>query len=327
MIESSFDEKMIYPMRYAYSLQTIDSVFTSLYFSPSLMGEKREVKMEKFKEGDVFSLQGMECDDFTMPVKEYEVVRKVDEVFGVKLDGLVVKQISGENSTVFSLTKTDCQTLGINFQPRLLFFPMNMDWKEVRIKNKEQIKEFNPNDFSSYPVLKETKLIEKIVVCVSEIHNYNETLYKIGDIFDVKIANIIGGISLKVKRPIPTKMGVLNPSRILHGKNITGCLVNNRSLFLYDSKVYIEFNVLGINPKDVEGMRFEDLFDVVVMGRSINDLRENLELKTTENKIFDKRRYLVNLSEKRNEKTNNKRWRNYAEDDWEEFFDWIREYV
>ena len=155
----------------------------------------------------------------------------------------------------------------------------------------------------------------------------NGTSYKIGDIFDVNAASIIGGISLKVKRPIPTKMGVLNPSRFLHGKNITMCLFNNRSLFLYDSKVYIEFNVLGINPKDVEGMRFEDLFDVVVMGRSINDLRENLELKKIENEIFDKRRYLVDLSKKIKEKNNNKRWKYYEEDDWEEFFNWVEEYV
>ena len=91
---------------YGSKLQIVEPIYTSLFFSP-LMGEKREVKVEKFKKGDVFALQGVECDDFSMPVKEYEVIKKVDDVFGIQLDGLVVKQISGDTSTIFSLTKTD----------------------------------------------------------------------------------------------------------------------------------------------------------------------------------------------------------------------------
>lgn len=261
------------------SLQTIDPSFTSLYFSPNI-GEKREVKLEKFKEGDIFSLQGVECDDFTMPVKEYQVIKKVDEVFGVKLDGLVVKQISGDSSTIFSLTKTDCQTLGIEFQPRLLFFPMNMNWKAVSKSHRESFKEFNPMDFSSYPVVRETKKIERIVVKISNVSNYKNNFRCDGIEFSHRDA--IGGFILVVKRPIQTKYGVLNPSRVIHGVNATSGVYRQQGLVMESGAIYFEFDVMGIEPSSVEGVDFHDLFDVKVMGTNIFD---NERLQRNENTV------------------------------------------
>lgn len=248
---------------YGAKLQTIEPIYASLFFSP-LMGEKREVKVEKFKKGDVFALQGVECDDFSMPVKEYEVIKKVDEIFGIQLDGLVVKQISGDASTVFSLTKTDCQTLGIEFQPRLLFFPMNMNWKEVIISQHEKIKEFNPLDMSTYPVFKETKLIERIVVRINNIRQI------CGDIFcnDFKISNneLMGGFMLVVKKNIPVRNGMLKQGQVIYGMNVTSGVFRHSGLLINDNSIYFEFCVNGIEPSIVEGYNLHDLFEVKVMG-------------------------------------------------------------
>lgn len=248
---------------YGAKLQTIEPIYASLFFSP-LMGEKREVKVEKFKKGDVFALQGVECDDFSMPVKEYEVIKKVDEIFGIQLDGLVVKQISGDASTVFSLTKTDCQTLGIEFQPRLLFFPMNMNWKDVIISQHEKIKEFNPLDMSTYPVFKETKLIERIVVRINNIRQI------CGDIFcnDFKISNkeLMGGFMLVVKKNIPVRNGMLKQGQVIYGMNVTSGVFRHSGLLINDNSIYFEFCVNGIEPSIVEGYNLHDLFDVKVMG-------------------------------------------------------------
>ena len=251
---------------YGAKLQTIEPTYASLFFSP-LMGEKREVKVEKFKKGDVFALQGVECDDFSMPVKEYEVIKKVDEIFGIQLDGLVVKQISGDASTVFSLTKTDCQTLGFEFQPRLLFFPMNMNWKEVIISQHEKIKEFNPLDMSTYPVFKETKLIERIVVRINNIRQI------CGDIFcnDFKISNkeLMGGFMLVVKKNIPVRNGMLKQGQVIYGMNVTSGVFRHSGLLINDNSIYFEFCVNGIEPSIVEGYNLHDLFEVKVMGMPI----------------------------------------------------------
>lgn len=262
---------------YGAKLQTIEPIYASLFFSP-LMGEKREVKVEKFKKGDVFALQGVECDDFSMPVKEYEVIKKVDEIFGIQLDGLVVKQISGDASTVFSLTKTDCQTLGIEFQPRLLFFPMNMNWKEVIISQHEKIKEFNPLDMSTYPVFKETKLIERIVVRINNIRQI------CGDIFcnDFKISNkeLMGGFMLVVKKNIPVRNGMLKQGQVIYGMNVTSGVFRHSGLLINDNSIYFEFCVNGIEPSIVEGYNLHDLFEVKVMGVPI--------VKNTCNEIDEK---------------------------------------
>lgn len=248
---------------YGSKLQIVEPIHTSLFFSP-LMGEKREVKVEKFKKGDVFALQGVECDDFSMPVKEYEVIKKVDEIFGIQLDGLVVKQISGDTSTIFSLTKTDCQTLGIEFQPRLLFFPMNMNWKEVIISQHEKIKEFNPLDMSTYPVFKETKLIERIVVRINNVRQI------CGDIFcnDFKISNkeLMGGFMLVAKKNIPVRIGMIRQGQVIYGMNVTGGIFRHSGLLINDNSIYFEFCVNGIDPSIVEGCNLHDLFEVKVMG-------------------------------------------------------------
>ena len=248
---------------YGAKLQIVDPVYTSLFFSP-LMGEKREVKVEKFKKGDVFALQGVECDDFSMPVKEYEVIKKVDDVFGIQLDGLVVKQISGDTSTIFSLTKTDCQTLGIEFQPHLLFFPMNMNWKEVIVNQNDKVKEFNPLDMGTYPVFKETKLIERIVVRINNVNQVGSEI-RCGD-FKISNKELMGGFMLVAKKNISLRNGVLREGRVIYGRNVTGDLFRHSGLLINDNSIYFEFCVGGIDPSIVDGIDFHDLFDVKVMG-------------------------------------------------------------
>lgn len=304
------------------SLQTIDPSFTSLYFSPNI-GEKREIKLEKFKEGDVFSLQGVECDDFTMPVKEYQVIKKVDEVFGVKLDGLVVKQISGDSSTIFSLTKTDCQTLGIEFQPRLLFFPMNMNWKTVSKSHRERIKEFNPMDFSSYPVVRETEKIERIVVKISNMSNYKNDFLCGG--IEISYRDVMGGFMLVVKRPIQTKYGVLNPNRIIHGVNVTSGVYRQQGLVMESGAIYFEFDVMGIEPSSVEGVDFHDLFDVKVMGHDLingekpqKKINEEIVVKTKDecDELVEKFLNTINSSVNMRLRNNDLRTRMYNNYDW-----------
>ena len=126
--------------------ETINKNYIELYFDPQKMGVKRDVKHEKFQEGDVFSLQGVECDGFKMPQKEYQIIKKINHIDGVDLDGVVVKQIGGEQSTIFSLTKLDCQNLGIEFQPSLQIFPSNMNWKKISNSSSFGFKPFSKND-------------------------------------------------------------------------------------------------------------------------------------------------------------------------------------
>ena len=123
--------------------------------------------------GARYSLQGCECDDFSMPIKEYELKGILGTVNGIVLDSLVMKQISGPISTIFSLTKGDCKTLNIPFEKGLQIFPKNLNW--VRVDETPQPKEveFNPSNLSTYPVCIVDNTIRQMLVKLSgfqEIH-------------------------------------------------------------------------------------------------------------------------------------------------------------
>lgn len=285
------------------TFQTIDPNLIQAYFHPKL-GKKRRInpKKEKFHEGDIFSLQGIECDDFNMPIKEYEVVKKIDSVSGVDLSGVVVKQISGEEDTVFSLTKTDCQTLDIEFQPKLLFFPQNMDWKEVSVKKSFTFNKFNPNDLSTYPVDEESGLIKHIVISISNVKehtislpNYHNVIndYSIGDIYQISSTAITNHLCLKPKLNIARDAELLRLDYVYKGRNITNQLFNDGIISC--SKTFYEFDV-NLNPKDVVGLSINDVFDVLVFDKFKLTSQEHKYITQMMQIIKNEIKYAVYLS-------------------------------
>lgn len=126
-----------------------------------------------FDVGSIYTLKGVECDDFSMPSKEYELLGVVDTLEGIKLDSLIMKQISGPKSTIFSLTRSDCAKLGIDFQQGLELFPQNLNWiKKVAETQEEAPKvseevEFDPLNMSTYPCCHIDKTIRKFLIKIS----------------------------------------------------------------------------------------------------------------------------------------------------------------
>ena len=148
--------------------------------------QKNEPKKNRFTIGNIYTLSGVECDDFEMPKKEYQLIDVVKNVSGVTLDSVVMKQISGEQSTIFSLTKNDCRNLRINFQQGLQLFPTNLNWVEKKtdeepIKVEETIENkrdfFIPNNLSTYPLCHIDKTIRHIMIKISGCSFSDNTRY------------------------------------------------------------------------------------------------------------------------------------------------------
>ena len=280
--------------------QNIEPELVKAYFHPKLIKRRRiSTKKEKFHEGDIFSLQGIECDDFNMPIKEYEVIKKIDSVSGVDLSGVIVKQISGDEDTVFSLTKTDCQTLGIEFQPKLLFFPQNMAWKEVSVKKKYTFNQFNPNDLSTYPVDEESGMIKHIVISFSnvkerkiEILKYPEVIksYSIGNVNEISTTAITNNLCLKPKINSARDAELLRLDYVYKGRNITNQLFNDGVIF--NSKTFYEFDV-NLNPKDVVGLSINDVFDVLIFDKFKLTSKERHDINQMLYIIKNERRYAI----------------------------------
>lgn len=149
------------------------------------MVKKTKIK-ERFRVGKIYSLSGIECDEFEMPKKEYELVGIVSQINGVVLDSVIMKQVSGTSDTIFSLTKHDCRNLNIEFQKGLQMFPKNLNWVEVKsdeesIKVEETIENkrdfFIPNNLSTYPLCHVDKTIRHIMIKISGCSYSDNTRY------------------------------------------------------------------------------------------------------------------------------------------------------
>lgn len=99
-----------------------------------------------FDKGDIYSLSGTACDGFTMTEKHYQVVGQVGFYAGESINSVIVKCLNQGDDAVFSLSKNDCRCLNIEYEPGLLLFPRDMNWKLV--KKNEPL--FDENDIATY---------------------------------------------------------------------------------------------------------------------------------------------------------------------------------
>lgn len=90
-----------------------------------------------FNRGDKYALVLQGEEDFQNIERTYAVIGKIDKLNNIEIDAVIVKQIGGDNTTIFSLTKADCKELGIKYVPGLQLFPANMDWKQLETNHKE----------------------------------------------------------------------------------------------------------------------------------------------------------------------------------------------
>ena len=204
--------------------------YISSFFSPTFSfipeGESKEENNEtietvdngiKFEIGKIYSLKGVECDDFKMPSKEYRLKAIVSTVNEVTIDSLVMKQINGDKGTIFSLTKSDCRLLGIEFEPCLQLFPKNMNWEEVKEEDENNVEEvvkleeetknnydiFDENDLSTYPVCFVDGTIRHLIVKISGCYyNYRENKLELPNGIELKSSSIVDNINVISNMPI-----------------------------------------------------------------------------------------------------------------------------
>lgn len=90
-------------------------------------------------EKNVYSLIESVADGFEPVTRSYEIISKVNDINGIPIEGYVARQISGPSTTIFSLTKYDCNTLGIKYEKGLQLFPKNMGWIDGDTEIKQEI--------------------------------------------------------------------------------------------------------------------------------------------------------------------------------------------
>lgn len=216
--------------------------------------------------GKLYSLQGEMCDGFDMPKKVYEAIAIINQVNGIEVNSIVMKQVDGEDTTIFSLTKSDCKTLGIDFQDGLQLFPQGMEWKNVETTtNEEKEAEYNSNDLSTYPCDYHTHKIKRMCC---KLHGFSITNngVLITPNGAMSMASFIHSLRIRTRRYI---------SGIAHGAPLSNRIVTQKMTYgMYPyvdpstSSIYVEFDLEtphtmgGINPQVLRGKNFSDLFQV-----------------------------------------------------------------
>ena len=193
-----------------------------------------------------------------MPSRLYQLVAECKILNGINVDAVIMKQISGEkNSMVFSLTKTDCKTLGINFENGLQVFSKNLAWKPIV---KEEIKKdknnfFDDCDLSTYPVDKESGKIKRICV-------------KIGGFIPTQKYDITFGDYMLKHMEITTNFNIKNNAKYRY-RIITEVVTNGKYTTIDNNgSIYVEidlesvFGIGGLEPNKLGGLNINDIISV-----------------------------------------------------------------
>ena len=123
--------------------------------------------MPTFIVGEKYALKGTACEGFDMPEKVYELVAVHDKYDGININSLIVKQISGDQDKIFTLSKNDCEHIGIEYENGLQLFPKHLNWRRVK-----DTVPFDPKNLGTTPVSDIDNTIRYILLKLNGFKDY-----------------------------------------------------------------------------------------------------------------------------------------------------------
>ena len=144
-------------------------LFEAVDFTKMGLIEEPKDYMPTFVIGERYALKGTSCEGFEMPEKVYELVAVHDEFDGVNINSLIVKQVEGTQDKIFTLSKNDCEHIGIEYENGLQLFPKHLNWKRVK-----DIVPFDPHNLATTPLSDVDNTIRYIVLKISGFKDYHD---------------------------------------------------------------------------------------------------------------------------------------------------------
>jgi len=119
--------------------------------------------------GEKYALSSVSCDGFPAKEKIYELVGVIDKFGGISVNSVIVKQVSGEQGIIFTLSKNDCDKLGIEYENGLQLFPKELSWTRVVEK-----KQFSCDNLSTTPHSEIDSTVRYILLKISGFKDYSD---------------------------------------------------------------------------------------------------------------------------------------------------------
>ena len=125
--------------------------------------------MPTFVVGEKYALKGTSCEGFDMPEKVYELVAVHDKYDGININSLIVKQVSGDQDKIFTLSKNDCEHIGIEYENGLQLFPKHLKWRRVK-----DTVPFDPKNLGTTPRSDIDNTIRYILLKLNGFKDYSD---------------------------------------------------------------------------------------------------------------------------------------------------------
>ena len=125
--------------------------------------------LPRFIIGEKYALSGATCEGFEMEEKVYKLVAIHDEYEGVDINSLIVKQVDGPQDKIFTLSKNDCDHIGIEYENGLQLFPKYLNWRHV----KDRVP-FNPSNLGTTPLSDIDNTIRFILFKINGFKDYHD---------------------------------------------------------------------------------------------------------------------------------------------------------
>lgn len=245
---------------------------------PLLFGVNYERGIEGpvFVTGNKYFLQVPFSEKGRDKKKVYELIGIVNNIHGIDVDSLIMRQVSGERGTIFSLSKSDCAFIGIPYEEGLQLFPMSMGWKELN----EEERKFNPDDISTTRLSGIDRTVRNVLIQVGGFSDYvngyavtpNGKLVRENEIYkrlkvtsNVQLLYGIDNTTIEANKKLVTRLetpsgnGLFFPYGNCIGSDgniyISISFIKNRHGLTSDGKI-------GIAPRFLEGLDPRELLTV-----------------------------------------------------------------
>ena len=143
--------------------------FEAIDFTNMGVVKEAENVVPAFIIGEKYSLKGVSCEGFEMPEKVYELVAIHDEFDGININSLIVKQISGDQDKIFTLSKNDCEHIGIPYEKGLQLFPKHLNWQRVK-----EVIPFNPSNLGTTPLSNIDNTVRYVLLKLDGFKDYED---------------------------------------------------------------------------------------------------------------------------------------------------------
>ena len=135
-----------------------------------LIGKKLEKsKKERFIENECYYLQNEPIEGFEQKKRLFKIVKHIPSYKGEPINSVIVKRVGdNHNGNMFTLTKSDCRKLGLNYESGLEIYPSTFPF--IKCEQQEtETKDYKVdyNDLSKYPASSFDDRIHEIILQVS----------------------------------------------------------------------------------------------------------------------------------------------------------------